>query len=104
MQLAQPIKAIRDAIGVKDWKPRDLRRTAATVCARLGADPFVVSLLLGHARPDARMPAVTAAYLRHSYVEKVGDALATLGKWVEETVTSKKEPGGVVAFAPAARA
>ncbi len=49
------------------WQPRDLRRTAATLCARLGADPFVVALVLGHAHADVRMPSVTRTYLRWGY-------------------------------------
>lgn len=80
------------------WQPRDLRRTAATLCARLGADPFVVALVLGHAHADERMPAVTRTYLRWSYEDKVRSALERLGEWIEETVTAEEAPGAVAEF------
>jgi integrase len=61
-RLPDTMNRIRAEMGGEPWQARDLRRTAATLCARLGADPFVVSLVLGHARPDERMPAVTGTY------------------------------------------
>jgi integrase len=105
VQLHEPLKAIRKAMGVSDWEPRDIRRTAGTTCARLGLDPFVVSLVLGHARADERMPEVTKTYLRHRYEEQVRKALDSLGQWVEDTVNSEKEPGpGEVISIDSARA
>jgi integrase len=86
------------AMGGEPWQPRDLRRTAATLCARLGADPFTVALVLGHANPDERMPAVTRVYLRWGYEDKIREALARLGAWVEDTVKREIEPGDVLAF------
>ena len=97
-RLIRPMKAIRAAMGGERWEPRDLRRTAATLCARLGSDPFVVSLILGHASADDRMPSVTAAYLKWGYGEKVREALDRLGRWVQATVSRKSEPGDVVRF------
>lgn len=96
--LAPTMHRVRAAMGGKPWQPRDLRRTSATLCARLGADPFVVSLALGHARPDERMPAVTAGYLRWEYEDKVREAFNRLGAWVEDTVTRTTEPGDVVSI------
>lgn len=90
------LKAQERGEEMKPWQPRDLRRTAATLCARLGADPFVVALVLGHARADATVPAVTQTYLRWNYEERVREALDRLGAWVEETVTRSSEPGDVV--------
>ena len=87
---------IRAAMGGEPWQPRDLRRTAATLCARLGADPFVVALVLGHANADGRMPAITKTYLRWGYEDKVRTALERLGEWVEETVDRTTEPGDVI--------
>jgi integrase len=87
---------LREAVGGEPWEARDLRRTAATLCARLGADPFTVSLVLGHANADERMPAVTRTYLRWDYAEKVREALARLGEWTEETVRASEEPGAIV--------
>jgi integrase len=96
--LPMTMRRVRAAMGGEPWQPRDLRRTAATLCARLGADPFVVALVLGHAHPDARMPAVTGGYLRWDYPDKVREALGRLGAWVEDTVTRESEPGDVVSI------
>jgi len=92
------MRPIREAMGGEPWQPRDLRRTAATLCARLGADPFTVALVLGHAHADERMPAVTRTYLRWSYQDKVREALERLGAWVDDTVHASEEPGAVVEF------
>ena len=78
------------------WQPRDLRRTAATIVARLGADPFVVALVLGHSTTDARVPGVADVYLRWKYDDRVREALDRLGVWVEETVNADGAPGAVV--------
>ena len=77
-------------------RPATFGGRAATLCARLGADPFVVALILGRARPDERMPAVTGAYLRWDYEDKVREVLHRLGAWVEETAGRATEPGDVV--------
>jgi len=98
VRVGESMPRIRAAMGGEPWQPRDLRRTAATLCARQGADPFVVALVLGHANPDVRMPAVTRTYLRWSYEDKVREALERLGVWIENTVEGESEPGEVVAF------
>jgi integrase len=98
VRIGEHMARIRGAMGGEPWQPRDLRRTAATLCARLGADPFVVALVLGHASADGRMPAVTRTYLRWSYEDKVRGALDRLGEWVEETVAAAEAPGGVAEF------
>jgi integrase len=94
-RIEEAMERVRERMGGESWQARDLRRTSATVCARLGADPFVVGLILGHARPDARAADVTRIYLRHDYEERVRGALERLGQWVHELVHGK-EPGAVV--------
>jgi integrase len=98
VRLHELVKRVRSRMGGEHWEPRDLRRTAATLCARLGADPFTVALVLGHANTDARVPAVTSTYLRWDYADKVREALDRLGTWVEDTVTRTTEPGDVVSI------
>jgi len=102
--LAVTMDRVRSRMGGEHFEARDLRRTAATLCARLGADPFTVALVLGHANPDTRVPAVTGAYLRWDYGEKAREALDRLGTWVEETVGRKAEPGDVVSISKGERA
>lgn len=48
--------------GLKQWQPHDLRRTAATGIARLGALPAVVEQVLGHS-----LPGVAGTYNLHTY-------------------------------------
>lgn len=95
-RLHEAMIRIRAAMGGAPWQPRDLRRTTATLCARLGTDPFVVSILLGHATADPRVPDVTGTYNRWGYPDQVRAALDRLGAWVDETVTRASEPGDVV--------
>jgi hypothetical protein len=66
------------------------------LCARLGADPFTVALVLGMRDLDDRMPTVTRTYLRWNYADKVREALARLGAWIEETVATANEPGEIL--------
>jgi integrase len=96
VRVGESMARIRGAMGGEPWQPRDVRRTGATLCARLGADPFVVALVLGHAHPDERMPAVTRTYLRWGYEDRVRGALERLGEWVEETVSAAEAPGAVL--------
>jgi hypothetical protein len=56
--------------GLKDWTPRDLRRTAASPMTGLGVPRLVVSRILNHAERG-----VTAVYDRHSYDEEKRQAL-----------------------------
>ncbi len=98
MDLTNAVNRLRAATGGEHWEPRDLRRTAATLVARLGADPFVVALTLGHAQTDPRVPSVTKTYLRWRYDDRVREALERLGAWVEQTVSAGEAPGGIVEF------
>ncbi len=98
VRVSEAVARIRHAMNGEHWEARDLRRTAATLCARLGADPFTVALALGHAHPDPRMPAVTKTYLRHDYQERVREVLGKLGEWIESTVSAETEPGEVIDF------
>jgi integrase len=84
---------------LEDFQARDLRRTAATTCARLGTDPFVVSLVLGHEqkKADKATPEISGVYNRWAYPERVREALDRLGQWVLNLVHGE-EPGEVVSI------
>ena len=51
-----------DDLGIPDFQPRDLRRTAASKMTGAGVDRFVVKRILNHVDPE-----ITAVYDRHSY-------------------------------------
>lgn len=57
------------------WKPHDLRRTAATMMAELGALPDVIERCLNHVEPSK----VRRIYQRASYAGPMRDAWALLG-------------------------
>ena len=66
-----------------DWRPHDLRRTAATFMTReLGVPRLVVSKILNHADSG-----VTAVYDRASYDPEKRQALDAWGKLVQEIVS-----------------
>lgn len=51
----------------------DLRRTWATLAARIGIDPLIIELCLGHS-PSGVLGKVGAIYNRHSYSDKCAHA------------------------------
>jgi integrase len=60
------------AIGIEDFKPHDLRRTAASGMARAGVQRFIVARVLGHIDRS-----VTGVYDRHEYLSEKRWALDT---------------------------
>jgi integrase len=61
---------------------RDLRRTAATVMARLGVAPHVVERLLNHASAQALGGPLAAVYNTYTYDDARIEALDQLGEFV----------------------
>ena len=95
-----------NACGVKGARLHDLRRTAASIMARLGVSRFVLARVLGHAD---RGP--TAIYDRHDYSPEKLAAVTRLGACVAALVASPDatvegflaaQRGQVVPFAPGA--
>lgn len=83
----------REALGIGDATPHDLRRTAASHMTSIGVSRFVVSKVLNHAEAG-----VTAVYDRHSYdLEKRG-ALDAWGKRLEEIIGACLDRSKVVAM------
>lgn len=82
---------------VAPWTLHDLRRTAATGCAELGAPPHVVALILGHqGLPGAGR--VTGVYDRSRRVREVAPWLTAWGEHVARVEAGKTTPGTVTAF------
>lgn len=84
---------VTEAIGLEDFAPRDLRRTAATGMARAGVPRFIVARVLGHADR-----AVTGVYDRHEYVNEKRLALETWARHLTAILENKRSGGAVVTF------
>lgn len=89
------ITKARDGNALPDWTIHDLRRTAATEMARLGASEFVIGRVLNHAAAG-----VTGKhYNMHDYVAEKRRALET---WAAYLGSFVHPPGGnVVELRPA---
>ena len=70
-----------DAVELKPWQPRDLRRTARTMLARMGVDSKIAEHALGHA-----LPGVEGIYDRHHYLSEKREAFEKLAELVERIV------------------
>jgi integrase len=64
---------------------RDLRRTAATIMARLGTAPHVVEKLLNHAGAEALGGPLAAVYNTYGYDDARIEALDRLGDFITTT-------------------
>ena len=80
-------KAVRrsaDALGIDDFTPHDLRRTAASHMASIGTNRLVIQKILNHAESG-----ITAVYDRHSYDAEKRQALAAWGRWLDALVSGR---------------
>jgi integrase len=82
---------VTDAIGLEDFKPHDLRRTAATGMARAGVQRFIVARVLGHVDRS-----VTGVYDRHEYLSEKRWALDTWARKVMAVLTAQPKPAASV--------
>jgi integrase len=64
-----------ETVELKPWRLHDLRRTAASGMARLGAPPHVIGRVLNHA-PAASLGQIGAVYVRHDYMHETRQLLA----------------------------
>ena len=70
--------------GVAPWSAHALRRTAATMAAETGAEPHVVSVLLGHRQIGGN--ALLSAYQRSRYSDEHRVALQRVADRVDTIV------------------
>ena len=77
-------KAMEEEAGIapEPFQLRDLRRTAATVLARLGAAPHVVERILNHASAQALGGPLAAVYNTFGYDDARIEALDKLAAFV----------------------
>jgi integrase len=94
-------KAMEEEAGVapEPFQLRDLRRTAATIMARLGTAPHVVEKLLNHAGAEALGGPLAAVYNTYTYDDARVEALDKLG----DKVTSLAAPNVVPLRPPVTR-
>ena len=70
--------------GVPDWRPHDLRRTAATGMAKLGVDRFVIERALGHTDRS-----VTGIYDRYARLPECRKALDLWARHLRRVLARK---------------
>jgi len=83
--LDEKIAAGGDAVAA--WTIHDLRRTAATMMAKLGVARFTLSRVLNHADQS-----VTGIYDRHEYLDEKRQALDSWGQFLDNL--TNPTPGG----------
>jgi integrase len=74
------MSVVYEVVPVKEWHAHDLRRTAATGCARIGAGEDVIRRILGHA--ESRRGA-TRIYQRFNRLPEVAKALTAWGEHID---------------------
>jgi integrase len=94
--LNHALTAVRDDLGVSNFRPHDLRRTGASQMTALGIPRLVVGKILNHAEHE-----VTAVYDRHSYDPEKRRALDAWGARLAEIVEGKAAAENVVKFTAA---
>jgi hypothetical protein len=74
------LKLLSRKTGISGWSAHTLRRTAATLAAELGAEPHVVSVLLGHKNVGGQL---TASYSKSRYRREHAEALQRLAEHID---------------------
>ena len=83
--ITRALRNIQTDFGIEQFKPHDLRRTAATGMAALGVQRLTISKILNHAEGG-----VTHIYDRHEYDQEKKHALETWEGKLESILTGKK--------------
>ena len=79
--VSRAVRNNREVIGLSDFRPHDLRRTAASILARLGTRNVVIKKILNH-----KDYSVTATYNRYMYLEEKRDAMIRLDELVTNLI------------------
>jgi integrase len=68
---------------IEDWVMHDLRRTAATLMAKAGVQPHVLTKILNHSAPASKLASpILKIYNRYEYLEEKRQALEAWGQYV----------------------
>ena len=78
-------KRIDTATGVADWTVHDLRRTFATVHARIGTPIHVTEAYLDHS--SGTISGVAAIYIRHDFMKEMREAALRYEDFIHTLVT-----------------
>ena len=86
-------KAMAEELGeAPDFQLRDLRRTAATLMARLKVSPVAVEKILNHSKGETIGGPIAKIYNRHTYDDERREALEALGEFVTALAEPKVVP------------
>jgi integrase len=72
-------------MGVRDWTPHELRRTASTLMGRLRVTRFIIDRVLNHT--DATVGGI---YDRFTYTDERMDAVTKLGEHIALLVKTSR--------------
>ena len=82
------LERARGAIGIRDFRIHDLRRTAATQMAEIGISPHTIAQILNHV--SARQGTITSkVYVQYSYEREKRDALCAWAARLEAILAGK---------------
>jgi integrase len=87
------VDRVRRTSGVVDFRPHDLRRTAASHMTAMGIPRLVVAKLLNHAERG-----VTAVYDRYGYEQEKREAVEAWGRRVREIVAEEGRGSRPIGF------
>jgi Phage integrase family len=88
MRRRKALERARGAIGIRDFRIHDLRRTAATQMAELGISPHTIAQILNHV--SARQGTITSkVYVQYNYEREKRDALCTWAARLEAILAGK---------------
>ncbi len=92
--IGQSLYRNREALGLTDLRPHDLRRSFATQLGDLGVDQIVIGKILNHAEQG-----VTATtYALSSYADRKAIAMEAWSNKLHEIVSGKASPSNVTAI------
>ena len=93
VRITSSLRSGATAIGLEDFRPHDLRRTAASCMASIGVPRVVIGKILNHVERD-----ITAVYDRHGYDREKREALRRWGLELERIVAGEGQRAEVVEF------
>ena len=82
------VDRFRDECGIAHWTLHDLRRTFATIHARIGTPPHVIERILNH--QTGTLSAIAKVYNRYSYLDEMREAMLHYEREVQRIFTIER--------------